>query len=175
MAKSTAVSEEVTPESLRRISIAVIEGTARSIRHQQQQLNLLYDRLLKSRVELVDALQHDLSLTEAEAVFEHSIVLHEIRICYNGINLVSENEKARKLERGEDNGNHAVPYGIVYIIPSPGMHTILSPLVAGIGAGNCVILEVGIIRSITHITYSDNLLATTNNKPFERSCTKSTE
>ena len=152
MATSTAVSEEATPESLQRVSIALIEGTARSIRHRQQQLNLLYDRLLRSRVELVEALQHDLSLTEAEAVFEHSIVLHEIRICYNGINLTSENDKARKLKQGEDNGDHTVPYGIVYIIPLPGVHAILSPLVAGLGAGNCVILEVSIVRSITRIT-----------------------
>jgi acyl-CoA reductase-like NAD-dependent aldehyde dehydrogenase len=140
------VLAEGTSESLERIKIAVIEGTARSIRHQQQQLNKLYNGLLKARSELQGALQQEHSLTESEALFEHSLTLQEIGAHYNGTSLSRKNSKATKIERGEDNPDYACPYGIVYIVPSSGLYSVLSALVAALVAGNCVVLEVGIIE-----------------------------
>jgi acyl-CoA reductase-like NAD-dependent aldehyde dehydrogenase len=142
-----SVLAEATSESLERIKIAVIEGTARSIRHQQQQLNKLYNELLKSRSELQEALQQEHFLLEPEALFEHSLTLQEIRTHYNGISTSRENSKATRTERGEDNPDYACPYGIVYIISSSGLYSTVSSLVAALVAGNCVVLEVGTVKA----------------------------
>ena len=142
------VLAEGTSESLARIKIAVIEGTARSIRHQQQQLNKLYNGLLQSRSELQKALQQEHFLLDSEALFEHSLTLEEIRTHYNGISMSRENSKTTRTERGEDNPDYACPYGIIYIISSSGLYSTVSSLVAALVAGNCVVLEVGPIRAI---------------------------
>ena len=85
--------------------------------------------------------------------------------------MASETAKSRRLEQGEDNVDFAVPYGIIHIIPSPGMYAVFSPLASAISSGNCVVLAVSNIAYLTHNFYPNSLLAATNNKPLERSIT----
>ena len=117
---SDRILAEDTPESLGRIKIAVIEGTAQSVRHQQQQLNKLYNGFLRARSELLEALQQELSLMESEALFEHSLTLQEIRTHYDALSMARENSKAMRIERGLENLDYATPHGTVYIILSSG-------------------------------------------------------
>lgn len=139
------MAAEGTSASLGRVKIAVIEETARSIRHQQQQLTKLYNGLLRARSELQEALQQECFVTESESLLEHSLALQDIRTHYNGISMSRENSKARSVDRCEDNSDYACPYGIVYIIPSSGLYAVISALVAAFIAGNCVVLEVGTV------------------------------
>lgn len=131
-----------------RISIANIEWSARSVRHRQQQLRQLHATLLKYKDECVQAIEEDFRYTPNEALFAYSSTLKDIRIHYDSVSLSEENAKARKVEQEQDNPVRSVPVGIVYIIPTAGLHCVISPVAAALAAGNCIVVEVGFRISV---------------------------
>jgi hypothetical protein len=140
MEKSTMTGFQ---QSFPRIAIASIEGTARSVRHRQQQFIVLFNSLLRLKLDLVDAIKNDFNFSDAEALFEYSLTLKEIKTHYENLNMGIENAKRRSFETGEDNKDHTVPFkAAVYIASQRSLFSTLAPLAAAMAAGNCIILEV---------------------------------
>jgi hypothetical protein len=143
MAMQELATLSVFQQLFPRIAIASIEGTARSVRHRQQQLIILFNSLLRLKFDLVDAIKNDFNFSDAEALLEYSLTLKEIKTHYESLNMVIENAKRRSFETGEDNRDHSVPFkAAVYIAPEKGLFSTLAPLAAAMAAGNCVVLEV---------------------------------
>ena len=128
-----------------RISIAHIEGTARSVRHRQQQFHKLHKALVEAKSSLTAAIKEDYGYSETEASFEYAFVLAELHATYGTISLEAENAAARRIEQGLDNMDRRIGAGIVYIRPDmsrTSLYSTVSPLSAAMAAGNCVIVEV---------------------------------
>jgi hypothetical protein len=135
-----------------RISIAEVEGTARSIRHRQLQFHRLQPTIIRNKVLLVQALKDDYGYTEVEALFEYSLSLSELRAQYESLDFEKEVQATKTIEHGDESLNRYVGDGIVYIVPRGGLYSVLSPLCAAMAAGSCVIVEVGLILSVDTTT-----------------------
>lgn len=136
------------PNPFPRISIADIEGTARSLRHRQLQFHRLQPALLKNKALLIQALEDDYGYSKVEALFEYSLSLSELRAHYESIDFEKEIRATKAIENGNESLNRYAGVGIVYIVPQGGIYSVLSPLCAAMAAGNCVIIEVGLIPKI---------------------------
>lgn len=91
------------------------------------------------------ALQDDNDYSDTEALFEYGLTLRELRKTYENISLDAENASARAIEQGRHSPQRVNGVGMVYIIPArskSSLYNILSPLIAAIAAGSCVIVEV---------------------------------
>lgn len=143
---STGKSPSVHP--FPRISIAEVEGTARSIRHRQLQFHRLQPTLIKNKALLVQALKDDYGYTEVEALFEFSLSLSELRAHYESLDFEKEVQATKTIENGNESLNRYVGVGIVYIVPRGGLYSILSPLCAAMAAGSCVIVEVSLVPCV---------------------------
>ncbi|OQV05161.1 hypothetical protein CLAIMM_09945 [Cladophialophora immunda] len=131
--------------SFQRILSANIEGTAKSVRHRQNEFHRLHEALLTSKPLLIAALIDDNGYTEREAVFEYTLSLAELGHTYGGLSLERANAVASNVERGRDSLDRLTGFGVVYIRPDrsrSSLYSILSPLVAAMAAGNCVVAEI---------------------------------
>lgn len=135
-----------------RISIAEVEGTARSIRHRQLQFHRLQPTLIKNKALLVQALKDDYGYTEVEALFEYSLSLAELRAHYESLDFEKEVQATKTIQNGNESLNRYIGVGIVYIVPRGGLYSVLSPLCAAVAAGSCVIVEVGLTPSVDTTT-----------------------
>lgn len=131
-----------SPNPFPRISIADVEGTARSLRHRQLQFHRLQPTLIKNKALLVQALEDDYGYSKVEALFEYSLSLSELRAHYESIDFEKEVQATKTIENGNESLNRSAAIGIVYIVPRGGLYSVLSPLCAAMAAGNCVIVEV---------------------------------
>ena len=127
-----------------RIAIAHVEGSARSVRHRQQQFQRLHLALVRDKIALVQALQDDNGYTGAEADFEYSLALSELRTHYESVDLGKELEDEKQIVNGSDKTTRCVGVGLVYIVPNGDLYSIIAPLAAAMAAGNCAIIEVSL-------------------------------
>ncbi|KEF61803.1 uncharacterized protein A1O9_03373 [Exophiala aquamarina CBS 119918] len=130
------------PNPFPRISIADIEGTARSLRHRQLQFHRLQPIIVKNKALLIRALEDDYGYSPGEALFEYSLSLSEVRFHYESIDFEKEVAATKTIENGNERLNRYAGVGIVYIVPRGGLYSVLSPLCAAMAAGNCVIVEL---------------------------------
>lgn len=149
-----------------RILIAEIDGTARSLRHQQLQFHRLQAILTKNRDLFVQALKDDYGYTEVEALFEYSLSLTELRAHYDSLDFEKEVRSTKTIENCTEGLNRHASVGIVYIVPRSGLYSVLSPLCAAMVAGNCVIVEVSLVPDGS-ITVPKALLLTGDKDPAD--------
>jgi hypothetical protein len=134
------MSSSLTP--FPRLSIARIEGKARSVRYQQTQFRQLHESLTQSKDQLVRALRDDFGFSESEALLEYALALSDLRYHHGSLDLEKELAASRAIENKKKDACRSVGSGYVYIAPQIAVFSVLSPLCAALAAGNYIIVEV---------------------------------
>ena len=130
----------MTTQPFSRIQIAQLEGRPQSVRLRQSLFHALHIALTASEGPIKRAIAADSGCSDADAAFEYSLALSELRTHYDSLDLKTEIEFAHALE----NPKGTTTLGIVYVIPTQRnlFYSVLSPLCAAVAGGNCVVLEV---------------------------------
>jgi acyl-CoA reductase-like NAD-dependent aldehyde dehydrogenase len=103
---------------------------------------------------ICDAIAQDLGFTQEEVNFEFLRATTSVRDLYNQLDIQSALDQEYSVANNKDNIARRVPVGIVLIRPCQHsrLFSIISPVVAALAAGNCVIIEVG--TSLWHFAFS---------------------
>jgi acyl-CoA reductase-like NAD-dependent aldehyde dehydrogenase len=138
-------------QSFPQLLISRLEGRAQSPLYKQGQFHRLYDELKVQEDSIKAAIRSDTGDSATEVDIEFALTLSELRIHHGSINLQVDLDAERKVETGRDNISRALPFGIVYIVPTTQnlLYSVISALCAALAAGNCIILEVRILTSDT--------------------------
>lgn len=136
---------------LARILAANIDGRTQNTRYRQAQFHRLQATLVEHIAEIQDAIRADSGHTQQEIRAEVVLALQELRTHYTSLSLKKDLEVEYRIANGKDNTENVQGAGIVYIVPST--HTlffsVISALTAALAAGNCIVLEVGIVLGNT--------------------------
>lgn len=130
-----------------RILAANVDGRTQNTRYRQAQFHRLQSVLVEHVAEIQDAIRADSGHTQQEIRAEIVLALQELRTHYTSLSLQKDLEVEYRIANGQDNPDNVAGVGIVYIVPS--IHTlffsVISALTAALAAGNCIVLEVGIV------------------------------
>ncbi|KAL2811538.1 Aldehyde/histidinol dehydrogenase [Aspergillus granulosus] len=134
----------MNPSNLELITTTALEGRMRDLRTRQYVLRSLHDKLAHNAEELVQAIQKDDGISQAEAQLVVAAALMEVRVHYDALDLDQELEREYRIARGKPCLEQRGPHGIVYVIPDAYtcLFGIVAALSAAFEAGNCGVVEL---------------------------------
>lgn len=127
-----------------RIIAAATDGRCHNVRYRQNQMQLLHVFLCKNGDRICHAIQQDSSGTEDEALSEYYFALSSLRTLYDQLNFDYALVEEYSIKTNKSNTRKRAPHGIIMIRPGnySRFFSIISPFVAAVAAGNCVLIEV---------------------------------
>jgi acyl-CoA reductase-like NAD-dependent aldehyde dehydrogenase len=130
--------------AIKRINAACIDGRAQTPRYIQQQLLRLHDILVENAKHIRDAIRSDSHHTASEVEVEYYLALQSVKDQYLQLNVERAIKEEYHLANMIDSPSRVAAVGVVYILPADHtrLYSIIAPVAAAIGAGNCVVLEV---------------------------------
>jgi acyl-CoA reductase-like NAD-dependent aldehyde dehydrogenase len=123
---------------------ASIDGRTHNIYYRQHELEALHHALLAHASELKTAIAADTDHTPAEIAVEIHLTLQSLKASYETLQPTKSLADEYLIASGKDAPENRVPAGIAYIEPcahTP-LFSVVAPLSAAIGAGNCVVVLV---------------------------------
>lgn len=131
-------------ESFAEVRASAIDGRTHNIYYRQHQLEALHKALLDHATEIKEAITADCGHSPAEVAVEIHLALSALKHSYETLQPTKAHVEEYLLASGKDAPASKIPAGIAYIEPCT--HTLLfsivAPLSAAIGAGNCAIVLV---------------------------------
>ncbi len=133
-------------ESINRLKTTFMTGTTRSLSWRKSQLLALKRLLMENENAIYDALKSDLNKSKFEAYLsEYQYVLNDIKLSIKNLKTWSRARKVSTPIMAQPGNSEIVPepYGTVLIMGAWNypLQLVLSPMVAAMTAGNCVILK----------------------------------
>lgn len=130
--------------SLSQIRAAVIDERTQNVRYRQRQLLSLHSALRENYNSLTNAILQDTNYTIPEADVEVCLAMRFVREAYDALNFEHSLDLEYSVTKGRDFQDRRVGVGLVLIKPQNDslLYSIIVPMSAAIGAGNCVILQV---------------------------------
>ena len=129
---------------LNTLKATVVDGRTENVRWRQNEIQNLHAALRENMDTICHAISKDSSSSTADAEKEFFLTIDAIRHSYKTLDFDRLLKEEYSVKNGKDNLDRRVGLGLVTIRPT--MHTrfysIVTPLVAAIAAGNCVVLEV---------------------------------
>ena len=126
---------------------AVIDGRAQNVYYKMTQLEHLHKSLVKNASAIQNAIVADTGNTSGEAKIEYTLALNALRDQFVQLDPKKILDEEYAVTRKQNASNMRVGAGSVVIQPaSYGLvYSVITPLVAAIAAGNCVIVQVSIL------------------------------
>jgi acyl-CoA reductase-like NAD-dependent aldehyde dehydrogenase len=145
-------------ETLRAV---VIDSRAGNLRYRQNELFSLHAALRENADAICEAISKDASSSTTKAQTEFFLALDALRKSYESLDFDKSLKEEYSIKYGKDNVERRASLGLVAIKPSgySRFYSVITPLVAALEAGNCVILEVSSIDSSYFSTFTDFVVA----------------
>lgn len=126
---------------------SVEEGRSENVRYRQDQLQALHAALRESAAAITTAIAADSRCSPQSADTEFYLGTDALKKAYESLNFEQSLKDEYMVAHGKNNLGRRVALGLVAIRPSrhSRFHSVLTPLVAAIAAGNCVLLEVSVL------------------------------
>jgi acyl-CoA reductase-like NAD-dependent aldehyde dehydrogenase len=123
---------------------SVTEGRAENVRYRQNELYSLHSALRENVDRICEAIAKDYAGSSTKAEREFFMAMDAVRISYENLNFVRSMVEEYSVKFEKDNTGRRAALGLVAIQPSrhSRFYSVLSPLVAALEAGNCIIVEV---------------------------------
>ena len=131
-------------EGLDILRAAVIDRRTENVRWRQNEFQRLHAALREKVDVICEAISKDASSSIADSQKEFYLTMDAIRQSYETLDFDRLLKEEYSIKDGKDNLSRRVGLGLVVIRPTrhTRFYSILTPLVAAIAAGNCVLLEV---------------------------------
>lgn len=138
------VADTSTEDLLDRLEASAVDGRAHNIRYRQNQIHLLHAYLRKNAEAFCLAISKDEEINLDEAELEYFLTMTTVKEIYEQLDFEQSLAKEYAATKLENNTTRRAPYGIVLVRPGTytRLYSIIAPLAAAIGAGNCVLFEV---------------------------------
>jgi acyl-CoA reductase-like NAD-dependent aldehyde dehydrogenase len=123
---------------------AVIECRFENVRYRQDQLHALYAALRENSGAIREALEKHSRCTVAETESEFYLTMDAVQKSYESLDFEDALNQEYLVTKGENNTGRRVGIGLIVIRPQrhSRFYSIVSPVVAALAAGNCILLEV---------------------------------
>ncbi len=123
---------------------AVIDSRAGNVRYRQNELYSLHATLRENADAIGEAIAKDAKSSTTKAQTEFFLAMDAIRKSYESLDFDTLLKEEYSIKYGKDNAGKRVALGLVAIRPSnhDRFYSVITPLVAAIEGGNCVVLEV---------------------------------
>jgi acyl-CoA reductase-like NAD-dependent aldehyde dehydrogenase len=121
-----------------------MDGRLENVRHRQKELHKLHSVLWQEFEPICDAISKALSVSISDAEKEYFLAMDAIRRSYETLDFDQSQKDEYMVKEGKSNLNRRVGVGVVAIRPAKHtrFYSAVTPLVAAIAAGNCILLEV---------------------------------
>lgn len=128
-----------------RIRSAAIDGRAQNIMFKIIQLQKLHQSLVREVDAIADAIVKDSGCTGLEAKLEYFMAMKSLRDHYVALDKKKALEEEYAIANRHDAPDNREAIGVLIIDPTTHtpFYSIISALISGIAAGNCMILQVG--------------------------------
>jgi acyl-CoA reductase-like NAD-dependent aldehyde dehydrogenase len=145
--------------SISLLRASVVEGRPENVRYRQDQLYALHSALQASSDAICLAITNDAQCSPQEAQIELYLGMDALKRSYERLDFDQSLKSEYLVAFGNNNLDRRVALGLVAVRPSrhSRFNSILSPLVAAIAAGNCIILEVSMPIILPGIVYLHTL------------------
>lgn len=158
-------------EFLTQLNQTFYSGKTKSIDWRKSQLIALKRLLMENENAIYDALKTDLSKCQFESyVSEYQYVLKDIKLFIKNLKKWSAPRKVSTPLLAQPGSSKLVPepYGTVLIMGAWNypLQLVLSPMVAAIGAGNCVVLKPSELSAATSSLLADLIPKYMDNEAF---------
>lgn len=129
---------------------SVEEGRSENVRYRQDQLQSLHAALRDSATAITAAIAVDSGCSPQDADAEFYLGTDALKKSYESLKFEQSLKDEYSVAHGKNNINRRVALGLVAIRPSrhSRLHSVLTPLVAAVAAGNCVLLEVSVLSML---------------------------
>lgn len=150
--------------AISRLRAAKIDGRTENLRYRQSQLQYLHRELCSASDELRGAIRKDASFTAPEADVEFASAMSALKEAYESLDFDQALDAEYNPARGFDYTSRRTGVGIVYIRPANSFpfFNVISPVVAAIAAGNCIMLQLD-----GRLRYLPDLLKTAFSKALD--------
>jgi len=134
---------------------SVTEGRAENVRYRQNELYSLHLVLRENAEPICEAITKDYAGPTVKAETEFFLAMDAVRISYERLDFDKSMAEEYFVKFGKDNRERRASLGLVAIRPLKHnrFYSVITPLVAALQAGNCVIVEVRYIPSIFEQSY----------------------
>lgn len=124
---------------------SVTEGRAENMRYRQNELYSLHLVLRENAEPICEAITKDHAGPTVKAETEFFLAMDAVRISYERLDFDKSMAEEYFVKFGKDNRERRAALGLVAIRPSRHnrFYSVITPLVAALQAGNCVIIELG--------------------------------
>lgn len=128
--------------NLKPLLAAAIDGRLHNVIHRQRQLQNLHTAFQQSAGAIREAIVSDGVSTPAEAAVEYFAAIRCIKDAYESLSPEKALDAEYSVAANKNAPDNRVPAGIVYIeaINHTMFYSVVTPLVAAIAAGNCVVV-----------------------------------
>lgn len=133
------------------IESAAIDGRARTPRFIQRQLANLHKAITTNAKIIQDAIVADTSVKLREAQLEIHLSISVVKELYDNFSVEEALSQEYRVARGQDWCDRNDAVGTIYLRPQSHnlVYSIVSPLANAIAAGNCVVIEVRKLESVS--------------------------
>lgn len=130
--------------TLKNLRSSVAEGRAENVRYRQNELYSLHSALRENAELLCEAIAKDYAGSPTKAETEFFLTMDAARGAYERLDFDKSLKEEYSVKFGKDNSERRAALGLVAIRPSTHsrFYSTVTPLVAALEAGNCVIIEV---------------------------------
>jgi acyl-CoA reductase-like NAD-dependent aldehyde dehydrogenase len=130
--------------ALETLRASVVEGRAENVRYRQNELYSLHCVLRENVDQLCEAIAKDYAGSSMKAETEFFLTMNAVRTSYENLDFDKSITEEYSVKFKKDNSERRAALGLVAIRPTrhTRFYSVITPLVAALEAGNCVIVEV---------------------------------
>jgi acyl-CoA reductase-like NAD-dependent aldehyde dehydrogenase len=130
--------------SINTLRATVTDGRVENVRHRQNELHKLHSVLRQESESICDAISKSSNISISDAEKEYFLAMDAIQKSYETLNFDQSQKDEYLVKEGKSNLKRRIGAGLVAIRPTQHtrFYSIVTPLVAAIAAGNCILLEV---------------------------------
>jgi acyl-CoA reductase-like NAD-dependent aldehyde dehydrogenase len=131
--------------ALKTLCSSVAEGRAENVRYRQNELYSLHSALTENAELICESIARDYAGSPTKAEMEFFLAMNAARGAYERLDFDKSLKGEYSVNFGKDNIERRAALGLVAIRPTTHsrFYSAVTPLVAALEAGNCVIIDVG--------------------------------